>query len=666
MKLTPRRGPNAPADTISRFYTHSRLLMAGLVSATLLAACSQSADTEASDADTGSEIAAAPETSAPTDVAEHVVSGEQLYAQRCATCHDNPDATRAPAKESLEAMSQSQILFSMTSGKMQAQATGLSQPEMASLASYLSPAGDENYTVAEETRCKDTSISFDRVDVGRWGPDYENTRYFGPERTSLTKDKIASLEVAWSFGLPGTTDARVYPVITDDTVFVGAASGHAFALDKETGCIKWHNSLGVNLRSSLSLGEVGGQKAILFQDGNTIVHALDALNGEVIWTKKAAVMPQNMGTGSPIQTGDQIIVPLSAIDVAAAGDPNYECCKGHGAITSLDANTGERLWDAHMTENAEPTTISSAGTQLYGPAGAPIWTTPTIDTEKNRIYFGTGENTSAPATDTSDAIIALDLTTGERLWVYQATEQDMFNMACSGFGKDGPNCPTPKGPDLDFGGAVSLAQLADGTDVIVAGQKAGVVHVVNADTGELIWKTKISVGSALGGVHWGLGVANGMVFAPSSDPPFPRPGYSPKAGLYALDLETGDLAWSRAAERGCETDMAAMRSQENKWPDCSFFYGYSAAPAITDDVVFIGALDGKVMAFDTETGETVWTYNTVREFNDTTNGVSAHGGAIDNAGPAISGDMLFVQSGYAAFNQMPGNAFIAFRPSEGE
>ncbi|MEM5517991.1 PQQ-binding-like beta-propeller repeat protein [Henriciella sp. AS95] len=652
-----------PVPSSSKHF--GRILAASLFGLIVSACSEKPADDEASRSEP-SQTQTDSDESVETAAAEEIHPGSKIYATRCAACHDNPDTSRSPSFEALQAMSPTQITFSLTSGKMQAQASGLSQSDIRDVVSFI--AGEEGgaYTVPSNAMCEDTSISFEKTYVERWGPDLGNTRYYGPERSTLTKTDAASLEVAWTLGLPSASDVRGYPVITEDTVFVGASSGHVFAVDRETGCTKWHNEVGVNLRSSLSLGEVDGKPAILFQDGATNVHALDGATGEALWSKRAGVMPENMGTGSPVQIGDQIIVPLSAIDVGAAGDPNYECCKGHGAVTAISAEDGERLWEAHMTEDAVPTTKSSVGTQLYGPAGAPVWTTPTIDAENNRIYIGTGENTSAPATDTSDAIMALDLETGDVIWTYQATEQDMFNMACSGFGPDGPNCPKPKGPDLDFGGSVSLTKLADGTDVIVGGQKSGVVHVVTADTGELIWKTRVSAGSALGGIHWGLTVANGVVFAPSSDPDFPLPNYDPKPGLYALDLETGDVLWSHAASRTCPEGAVPTRGGgDNPYPDCVFQYGYSAAPASNDELVFVGALDGMMRAFDAETGDVVWEYDTVQAF-DSVNGVEAHGGAIDNAGPALAGDMLFVPSGYAAFGQMPGNAFIAFRTSQGD
>ena len=67
-----------------------------------------------------------------------------------------------------------------------------------------------------------------------------------------------------------------------------------------------------------------------------------------------------------------------------------------------------------------------------------------------------GENTSHPTTGTSDAVIALDLETGEELWVFQALANDMWNFGCSA---GGPNCiilDDTNSVDFDFGGPAIL------------------------------------------------------------------------------------------------------------------------------------------------------------------------------------------------------------------
>ena len=76
-------------------------------------------------------------------------------------------------------------------------------------------------------------------------------------------------------------------------------------------------------------------------------------------------------------------------------------------------------------------------------------------------------------------------------------------------------------------------------------------------------------------------------------------------------------------------------------------------------VVFAGALDGHLRAYSTDDGTVLWDFDTAREFS-TVNGVPARGGSMDAAGPVVAQGMVFVNSGYGQFNQMPGNVLLAF------
>ena len=75
--------------------------------------------------------------------------------------------------------------------------------------------------------------------------------------------------------------------------------------------------------------------------------------------------------------------------------------------------------------------------------------------------------------------------------------------------------------------------------------------------------------------------------------------------------------------------------------------------------VFSGSMDGHIRAFSTEDGHLLWDFNTVREYS-TVNGVSAHGGSLDGAGPVIVDGVLYVNSGYPRLGGMPGNVLLAF------
>ncbi len=133
---------------------------------------------------------------------------------------------------------------------------------------------------------------------------------------------------------------------------------------------------------------------------------------------------------------------------------------------------------------------------LFGPSGG-AGMVQSDDRRKTPAWFmliGTpGSDYSFPTTESSDAIQALDIKTGRLIWNFQATNGDAYNSACPFF----TNCPEKVGPDLDFGMAPILVagkDGKDGKDILVAGQKSGVVYAVSPDKGKLIWQTRISKG----------------------------------------------------------------------------------------------------------------------------------------------------------------------------
>lgn len=316
-------------------------------------------------------------------------------------------------------------------------------------------------------------------------------------------------------------------------------------------------------------------------------------------------------------------------------------------MAAFDLNTGEKLWHTYVMDEAVQAGVNSLGNPVYAPSGAPIWQAPSIDPARNIVYAGTGQNYSRPASDTSDAVIAFDMDTGEMRWVYQTTEDDAFIMGCNPSGTH-PNCPEP-GPDLDIGAPIITTRLSNGRDIVVTGTKGAVVFGLDPDrNGEVLWKTRVGRGGALGGVHWGMTFMGDIVYVPVSD----RSGISDEGeprqpGLHAIDMKTGEVLWYAEAPARCSGQQGCMEA-------------YSAPITATDDLILAGSLNGVLFAHDPATGALVWEYNTAREYA-TINGVTARGGSLDATGPVLTGDYMIVNTGYATFGQMPGNAILVFK-----
>ena len=217
-------------------------------------------------------------------------------------------------------------------------------------------------------------------------------------------------------------------------------------------------------------------------------------------------------------------------------------------------------------------------------------------------------------------------------------------------------CTDPPGFDFDFGAAPIL--LDDG-ETLIAGDKGGVVYSLQAGSGALNWSHRVSRGSTLGGIHWGMAVDDRRVYVAATDFNIDKasggradliPGARP--GIYALNLQSGEVEW----EIHPTHQFQGLTSPSL----------YSASLSLSNDLLFAGSLDGVVRAFDTADGSEQWSFNTALEFTDI-NGVIGNGGTIDSVGVVVSGDGLLVNSGYSTFQGIdgryqagPGNALFVF------
>lgn len=488
-------------------------------------------------------------------------------------------------------------------------------------------------------------------------PDGNNPRHLDAAQAGLTTASLSNLELAWAVAFPETSSMRAAPVIIGSTVFYSATdSGRVFAFDTNTGCAKWVYESGARLRSSMAYSVVDDLGTLVFGDQRGMMYAINAETGEPIWVASGqATDNQAMITGTPVIFEDKIIVPLSGSGVVAGGNPNYECCENHGAVTALNIRSGEKLWEYHTMAKAEYNgMVSSTGVKQRGPSGAPIWTTPTIDAERGQVYVTTGENTSHPTTNTSDSVIALNLETGEEVWVFQALENDMWNFACSAAG---PNCivlADTNSVDFDFGGPAILVEAGD-RDLLIAGQKSGDLWALDPDTGAVVWNQTVGEGTALGGNHWGIATDSERAFMTINDPGTMSENIQP--GLYTYFVGTGEPSWSYEVEPSC----GAERSDRLR--RCDSLYGFSATPLSVDGAVITGGLDGRLFIFNSDSGELLFEYDTAADF-ETVNGVEGYGGSIDSHSIAAGSGMVFVGSGYGSFSQVAGNVLLAFKPAE--
>jgi polyvinyl alcohol dehydrogenase (cytochrome) len=588
--------------------------------------------------------------------------GASLYKQLCASCHDTGE-NRAPTRDVLLSMSAERVLAALENGPMISMAAGRTGTERRDLAEFV--AG-KSFSQALDTvpsaqaMCRPGSRVPSNMLAGPrwngWGVNTSNTRFQDAAAAGMSAADVPRLKVKWAFGFPGELSMDAHPTVAGGRVFIGTQSGVVYALDAATGCVHWFFKAGAAVRAAVSIGRVstsGGTRQLAFiGDRSGRVYAVDAATGVQVWTVKADDHPFARVTASPVFHEGRLYVGVASGEETAGAMADYECCRFRGSLLSLDAATGRQIWKTYtIAEEALPRSKNSAGTQVWGPSGAPIWSSPAIDARKNAIYVTTGNNYTGPATRTSDAFVAFDLKSGKLLWSRQMSAADDWNGSCRLPGK--VNCTNADAPDFDFASPPILVTLAGGRRALVAGQKSGVVHAIDPDReGQVLWEQRVGKGGINGGVQWGSAADSSTVYVALSDigridvpgsaatEPDPNTG----GGLFAFRLDSGQPVWHTPAPP-CGTRKRCSPAQ-------------SAPVTVIPGVAFSGSVDGHIRAYSTTDGAIVWDFDTVRPF-DGVNGVSARGGSLNVAGPAVSGGMLFVDSGYVQ-NGIPGNVLLAF------
>jgi polyvinyl alcohol dehydrogenase (cytochrome) len=584
------------------------------------------------------------------------VAGDAVYRQRCASCHEQP-STRAPQLEELKKMPARRILRALDAGVMMTVAYPMSRDERAAVAGWLgAPAGADDTAPPAAAYCRDRAVTISdssRFLWNGWSPSAGNARFQTADAAGLTIGQLSRLKLKWAYGFAGDISAFAQPTVIGNQVFVGSASGVIQALHADSGCLEWTFQADGPVRSAISVAGTGTHHTLLFSDLIGWFYAVEAESGHLLWKKKPEPHEATRLTGGALVHEGVVYIPAASWEETRSMNTEYQCCTFRGSITALRVRDGSQIWKTYTIPEPKATGKTAAGTSKFGPSGAGIWSTPTLDLKRHMLYVATGDNYSQPATSTSDAVLALDLKSGRIVWSKQTTPGDAYTSACQG--NKGPNCPEAAGPDHDFGSSAILTHTPEGRDLLLAGQKSGVVYALDPDKkGEIVWQTRVGKGGTIGGVQWGMATDGQNVYAATSDASFyntavkrvldPKQG----GGLTALRVADGVKAWYAIPAPCPEKNDGCSPAQ-------------SAALTAIPGVVFSGSMDGHLRAYSAEDGKILWDFDTAKDF-PTANGVKAKGGSMDGPGPVIVNGMLFVTSGYARYGGASGNVLLAFAP----
>jgi polyvinyl alcohol dehydrogenase (cytochrome) len=606
--------------------------------------------------------------------------GDFDFLNTCSVCHGRIE--QAPPVATLQKLSPEKIYETITIGSMKSQAANLTNEQKVKIAEWVS--GRRLGTAESGDAKKMPNVCPSNLPVkdvlapswNGWSPNsLTNTRYQAAHAADLSPAAASRLQLKWAFGLPGTYSAYGQPTIAGGRVLIGSDSGYLYSLDAVTGCVHWSFQAQAGLRSTPMIAPTKAgsiQMAAFIGDIRGNVYSIDASSGELLW--KISVDPHPLArimAAVKVYEG-RVYVPVANLEETGSAGYDYLCCTSRGILVALDAATGRQIWKTYTISETPSPRKTSMGVNFMGPSGASVWGTIALDPKRQAVYLSTGNAFSEPDVGRSDAVMAMDMKTGKILWVQQAEHGDVWHNAnCSsgpppaGFPprsaaripaqrsqSSGPGqadhrsvparppppphyyCPEVKeNPDWDFSAGVMLVELPNGKNLVVAGQKSGVVWAFDPDQkGALVWKSDISRGE--------------ITFGAAADEEY---GYFGMKGgaLAAIRLKDGVEQWNIYID-----PQPSMESHR----------GVSAAVSLVPGAVFVCGLDGTIRAFSTFDGRPLWQYDTTQEVK-TVNGVPGKGGSIGSAGAIVVHGMVYVTSGYIGFqNGQPGNLLLAFGP----
>ncbi len=487
--------------------------------------------------------------------------------------------------------------------------------------------------------------------------DYANTRY--SKLNQINKDNVKDLQVKWTFSTGVLRGHEGGPLVIGDVMYIHTPFPNiVYALDlKSDGKILWKyeprqdpNVIPIMCCDTVNRGVAYGDGKIILNQADTMVTALDAKTGKVVWSIKNGEATDGSkgesGTHAPIIVKDKVIIGISGGEFGVRGwVAAYNLKDGSlawkGYSMGPDSDT---LIDPEKTTHLGKPVGKDSGTntwegEQWKQGGGATWGWYSYDPKLNLVYYGSGNpSTWNPVQRPGDnrwsmTIFARDADTGKAKWVYQMTPHDEWDF-------DGVN-EMILVDGMDVNGAKH--------DVLVHFDRNGFAYTLDRVSGELLVAKKYDPK-----VNW----ATEVNMDPKSDQ-FGRPqvvakystqqngedvnstgicpaalgtkdqqpaAYSPKTGLFyvptnhvCMDYEPYKVSYTAGQpyvgatvamypapdSHGGMGNFIAWDASKGEivWSKPEMFSVWSGALATDGDVIFYGTLEGYIKAVDNNGNE---------------------------------------------------------------
>lgn len=277
------------------------------------------------------------------------------------------------------------------------------------------------------------------------GGDAANDRY-SPLR-QITPENVRRLEVAWTYhtrdGFPNG-QIQATPIVVDGVLYSTTPRAKVFALNAVTGQELWTFDPfdGRLVEPSVNRGVVywadGADRRVLYAVDSRL-YALDAATGRPKqefghdgWIDLAAGLGRDGANQSVVATSPGVIYHDMLIQGTRVGEFDG-AAPGH--VRAFDARTGALRWIFHTIPQPGELGYETWPSGAWREAGgANSWAGLAVDTARGVVYVPTGS--ASPdffggfrlGDDLfANSLIALDATTGKRLWHFQTVHHDLLD-----------------------------------------------------------------------------------------------------------------------------------------------------------------------------------------------------------------------------------------------
>lgn len=465
------------------------------------------------------------------------------------------------------------------------------------------------------------------ADPERWltySGDYTGQRH--SPLTQITPDNVGQLRPIWTFQTDTTTRGRGFettPLADAGVLYVTGSNNYAWAIDARTGRSFWQyrrnlpNDLtyGASAPVNRGFGMLGETLFMVTLDAHLL--AMDRRTGDILWDVVLADYRVGYAaTLAPLVIDGKVIVGISGGEYAT-----------RGFIDAYDPTTGERLWRFNTIPGpGEPGSETwPDDPDILARGGGGTWMNGSYDPQLDLVYWGVGNPNPDYFGDLrpgdnlySNSLVALDAQTGQLRWHYQFTPHDL---------NDWDSNHVPVLADIQWRG--------EDRSVVMVGNRNGFFYVLDRITGELLlgkpftatsWARELDANGRPIVLNDG---SEGCVPDPWGGTNFMPPTFYPDLKLFILtaretcatfvpeepQFEPGQSSFGGVVFIDGESGSGALRALDVETGELRWEFTYPSPTfggvmSTASGLVFAGDHEGNFMAFNAETGENLWHYQT--------------------------------------------------------